>query len=42
MMEIELAEQRRFVLQKCLTLDDMQQRTMDRRMNSISSDIADL
>ncbi len=41
-MEIELAEQRLFLLQERLTPDEMQQRAMDRRMNAISSGISSL
>lgn len=41
-MEVEIAEQRLFLLQERLTADDLQQRAMDRRMNAISSGIGSL
>lgn len=41
-MDIELAEQRIFLLQERLSLDEMQQRAMDRRMSAISGGIGGL
>ncbi len=41
-MDVEIAEQRLFVLQERLTPDELQQRAMDRRMNAISSGIGSL
>lgn len=41
-MDIELAEQRLFLLHERLTLEEMTQRAMDRRMSAISSGITSL
>ncbi|MCC6236702.1 MAG: hypothetical protein IT299_03910 [Dehalococcoidia bacterium] len=41
-MEVEIAEQRLFLLQERLAADELQQRAMDRRMNAISSGIGSL
>jgi hypothetical protein len=41
-VDIELADERLFLLQERLTLEDMQQRAMDRRMSAISGGIGGL